>query len=77
MITKLRCFKKDQSGAITADYVVLVGALLALSLSVVNAVKMGTFDGMMGILVAVETASDTGCVQTNNRTTTTNLPACE
>ena len=75
MYTKVSRFKADESGAITADYVVLAGAIIALALSAVNAVRLGTFDGMLDIVAAVESASD-GCVKTTEGGGT-DLSACE
>lgn len=69
-------FRSDESGAITADYVVLAGAVIALALSAVNAVRLGTFDGMLDIVAAVESSADGGCVQTTDAGGT-DLSACD
>jgi len=44
MSLKLAKFKADETGAITADYVVLAGAIIALGLSAANAIRLGTFE---------------------------------
>jgi len=54
MIGKIRRLKDDESGAITADYVVLAGAIIALGLSAVNAIRLGTFEGSKNISDAVK-----------------------
>ena len=60
-------FAADESGAITADYVVLAGAIIALGLSAINAIRLGTFDGGNDISDAVRS---TGCVTTGDSGTT-------
>lgn len=72
MIGKIRQFNGDESGAITADYVVLAGAIIALGLSAVNAIRMGTFEGSKNISDAVKS---TGCVITG-ASGTTDLSNC-
>ncbi len=72
MSGKIRRFKGDESGAITADYVVLAGAIIALGLSAINAIRMGTFEGSRSINDAVK---NTGCV-TTGESGTTDLSNC-
>jgi len=67
MIGKIRRLKDDESGAITADYVVLAGAIIALGLSAVNAIRLGTFEGSKNISDAVKS---TRCVTTGDGGTT-------
>jgi len=69
---KIRRFKGDESGAITADYVVLAGAIIALGLSAMNAIRMGTFESSQNISEAVGKA---GCV-TTGASGTTDLTQC-
>ncbi len=73
MSCRLRRFSGDESGAVTADYVMLAGAILALGLSAVNAIRMGTFEGSKNISEAVRTQ---GCVVTG-ATGTTDLTNCD
>lgn len=75
MFKKMARFRADETGAITADYVVLAGAIIALVLSAMNAIRMGTFDGMLDIVAAVESSSD-GCVKTTDGGGT-DLSACD
>ncbi len=67
MLGKIRRFKGDETGAITADYVVLAGAIIALGLSAMNAIRMGTFEGGQNISDAIQS---TGCVTTGDGGTT-------
>ena len=60
-------FAADESGAVTADYVVLAGALIALGLSAMNAIRLGTFDGATQINNHIESS---GCVITGAGGTT-------
>lgn len=64
---KMRQFRGDESGAITADYVVLAGAIVALGLAAANAVRLGTFSGADDVSDAVKTS---GCVVTGESGTT-------
>lgn len=67
MSGNMRRFKGDESGAITADYVVLAGAIIALGLSAANAIRLGAFDGGNNISDAVRS---TGCVTTSDNGST-------
>jgi len=67
MSSRIRRFKGDESGAITADYVVLAGAIIALGLSAINAIRLGAFDGSNDISDAVRSQ---GCVTTGSSGTT-------
>ncbi len=60
-------FSKDESGAVTADYVILAGAIIALGLAAMNAIRMGTFDTGKEISDAVRSTS---CVTTSDAGTT-------
>lgn len=68
----MRRFCADESGAITTDYVVLAGAIIALGLSAVNAIRLGTFEGATDIS---DTIQEQGCV-TTGQGGTTDLSAC-
>lgn len=72
MTTRVKRFRADESGAITADYVVLAGAVIALALTTMSAIGSGAFDGIRDITDHVENA---GCVQTGAGGTT-DLSAC-
>ncbi len=63
----MRRFRCDESGAITADYLVLAGAIIALGLAAANAVRMGTFSSSDKIS---ETVKSSGCVVTGDSGTT-------
>ena len=67
MKKRSHCFSKDEAGAITADYVVLAGAIIALGLAAMNAIRMGTFDASNEISDAVRS---TACVTTDDGGTT-------
>jgi len=71
-ILTLRKFVSDESGAITTDYVVLAGAIIALGLSAVNAIRLGTFEGAADISNQIQ---NQGCV-TTGQGGTTDLSAC-
>ena len=64
-------FRADRSGAITADYIVLTGAIIALVLTTMNAISQGTFDGIADIADHIK---PDGCVVTGGGTT--DLSAC-
>lgn len=44
MITKTKSFLRDETGAVTTDWVVLVAAVLMLGVTVFFAVETGTMD---------------------------------
>ncbi len=67
MSGKIWRFVVDKCGAITADYVVLAGAIIALGLAATNAIQMGTFEASNEISEAVKS---TGCVVTGDSGTT-------
>ncbi len=60
-------FRSDRRGAVTTDYVMLAAALIAMSLSGIYAVRAGAFDGVRGILNAVD--QSTSCSTTNANST--------
>ena len=72
MSLKLAKFKADETGAITADYVVLAGAIIALGLSAANAIRLGTFETSKGISDILQSQ---GCV-TTGQAGTTDLTNC-
>lgn len=61
---KAHNFVTDDTGAVSTDFVVLAGALLALGLATANAVRLGTFDGGDDINNHLK-----GCVTTGGGTT--------
>ena len=65
-------FRSDNSGAATTDYVMLAAALIAMSLSGLQAIRAGAFDGIRNILEVVD---DTGCATTDS-VGTTDLTDC-
>ena len=69
----LKAFASDRRGAITADYVVLAVAFLALAIAVFGAVRSGTFEAIANVINEVETSG--GCV-TRASTGTTDLSNC-
>ena len=72
MSARVNRYKADESGAVTADYVVLAGAIIALGLSAVNAIRLGTFEGASDISDRINSS---GCVTTGS-SGTTDLSAC-
>lgn len=61
MFNKVSRFGKDDSGAVSIDYVVLAAALVGLGLSVSNAVRIGTFEAAEEIVPIIE--NPVGCNQ--------------
>lgn len=65
-------FKRDESGAVTTDFIVLVGAVVMLGLATANAVRLGAFSGGADIKNGIDGA---GCV-TMGAGGTTDLTRC-
>jgi len=61
MLMRLNRFRRDDKGAVTVDYVVLVAALIGLGLSVVNAVKLGTFEARDDIVKVIKDPAAATC----------------
>jgi Flp pilus assembly pilin Flp len=74
MNKRLDQFKSDRDGAVTTDYVMLAAALIAMTLSGMQAIKAGAFDGIANILGVVEQAG--GCT-TTSESGTTDISKCD
>jgi len=72
MVGLFKRFQTDRSGAITVDYIVLTGAVIALAVVTMGAVRQGSFEGIVDI---VDTIKPGGCAVTSG--STTDLSACQ
>lgn len=60
-------YMSDRRGAATADYVVLAAALIGLVLSVINAVNLGSVEGVTHITDAIKEAEMIACSGTTGQ----------
>ncbi len=71
MRLRLRDFRANQNGAVTVDFIVLTGAVIALGITTMGAIRAGTFEGIANI---TEQLGESNCVVTGGGTT--DISAC-
>jgi len=68
MLGQMRRLAADDTGAVTVDYVVLAGAVVALGVVTAGAIQSGAFAAITDAMKLV--SEEQGCVQTGEEGTT-------